>query len=193
MPKMQSVAMPPLPAELAAAITAAPLSGLGEGEKSADLAQWITAHPQLGFSQPASDRMMADACRSGLWLLAGDLHRSHSLSQAIESREGSFWHGIMHRREGDFGNARYWFRQVGDHPVLQAVAAAATDDLRRGSRCLDADRLNPLALVDACQQAVERGGELAAQCRQIQWLEWQALFAHCLAAAWGTAAADPPN
>jgi hypothetical protein len=53
--------------------------------------------------------------------LAGDIERSHSISQNIENLEGSFLHGMMHRREGDFSNAKYWFRRVGNHPVIEQL------------------------------------------------------------------------
>lgn len=184
MPQWARIDPPPLPAALVEAITAAPRSGLGDGPQSPALAQWITGHPQLGFSQPPRDPQMADACRSALWLLAGDLERSHSLSQSIDRAEGSYWHGVMHRREGDFSNAKYWFRRAGSHPVLQQIGTAAADDLRSGSRCFDADGLNPLALVDACAQALRQQGEAAEACERIQWLEWQAWFGHCVSVAW---------
>ena len=50
------------------------------------------------------DRDMADACLSGLWLRFDFLDRSHTISQDIHTSTGSFWHGIMHRREPDWSN-----------------------------------------------------------------------------------------
>jgi hypothetical protein len=50
--------------------------------------------------------------QAGLWLYVDDLDRSHHVSQSIETPVGSYWHGIMHRREGDFSNAKYWFRRA---------------------------------------------------------------------------------
>lgn len=47
--------------------------------------------------------------------------RSHTVSQGIEGTTGSYWHGIMHRREGDFSNSHYWFNKVGGHPVIDEV------------------------------------------------------------------------
>ena len=50
------------------------------------------------------DRDMADSCRAGLWLYFDHLDESHSLSQDIHTPTGSYWHGLLHRREPDFGN-----------------------------------------------------------------------------------------
>ena len=58
---------------------------------------------------------------AALWLYIDDLARSHTISQGIEDATGSFWHGIMHRREGDFDNSHYWFNRVGRHPAMEAM------------------------------------------------------------------------
>lgn len=43
-----------------------------------------------------------------------DLHAAHSIFQEEEGFFGSYGHGMMHRREGDFWNANYWFRRAGN-------------------------------------------------------------------------------
>src|SRR5262249_15847210 len=72
-------------------------------------------------------RDCAQACLSGLWLYHDLLDESHKLSQDIATLEGSYWHGIMHRREPDYANAAYWFRKVGHHPVFDALGPAAQE------------------------------------------------------------------
>jgi len=114
------------------------------------------------------DRDMARACLAGLWLYHNDLDRSHTLSQDIETPTGSFWHGIMHRREGDFSNAKYWFHRVGAHPIFPALAKAA------GEASWD-----PFAFVDLCQRACEKDKASESRCRDIQASEWNLLFDHC--------------
>ena len=64
-----------------------------------------------------ADRDMARACLCGLWLAHNYLDESHRISQEIENPTGSFWHAIMHRREGDYSNSKYWFRRVGRQDV----------------------------------------------------------------------------
>src|SRR5436190_890296 len=66
-----------------------------------------------------------EAALSGLYLYFSCREESHNLSQEIETPDGSFWHGILHRQEPDAGNAAYWFRRVGAHPVFPALRAAA--------------------------------------------------------------------
>lgn len=175
MPTIDLDVLNTLPRPLHQTITDAALPPLGEAETDAACAAYLAEFPQLGLADTVTSDAIA-LCTSGLWLLAGDLERSHTISQDHDSAEGSFWHGIMHRREGDFGNAKYWFRRVGRHPVFAQIARQAAD---LPPSLLDGDALDPLAFVDACQQAAA-GVPGAAQCRELQWLEWQCLFATCL-------------
>lgn len=154
--------------QLVQAIEAAELPGLSEGPRDATLIQLLSGAQRESAVEavPAGRR---PECFSGLWLLAGELERSHQISQGIENAEGSFWHAIMHRREGDLGNSKYWLRRTGSHPVFEQLADLAPD--------LYPD---PDAFVDACGRAVRSGGEDHQRCLHVQWLEWQALMAHCV-------------
>lgn len=109
---------------------------------------------------------------SGLWLLAGDLDRSHCISQNDSSAEGSFWHGIMHRREGDYSNAKYWFRRVGEHPVIARLAEEQPDVFS-----------DPYEFVDQVEKACGRRGSdpvVTQSLLMAQWTEWQLLMLECL-------------
>lgn len=48
----------------------------------------------------------------------GDWSRAHELAQDIESRDGSWVHAYLHRKEGDEWNAGYWYRRAGK-PVFK--------------------------------------------------------------------------
>lgn len=43
----------------------------------------------------------------------GDWKKSHDIAQDIHSAEGSWIHAYLHRKEGDDGNAAYWYRRAG--------------------------------------------------------------------------------
>ncbi|WP_261301892.1 hypothetical protein [Paenibacillus andongensis] len=58
------------------------------------------------------------AIKAGLFLLNESLDKSHDIAQEITNATGSYWHALMHRMEGDYSNAKYWFNDVGHHPIF---------------------------------------------------------------------------
>ena len=51
---------------------------------------------------------------TSLWHDAnGDWNASHNIAQDIPTREGSWIHAYLHRKEGDRWNAGYWYRRAG--------------------------------------------------------------------------------
>ena len=59
-----------------------------------------------------------DCVRSLLLLQAGDFERSHAIVQAMSGSDPAYIHGMIHRVEGDFWNAKYWFRRSKKHPAF---------------------------------------------------------------------------
>jgi hypothetical protein len=51
----------------------------------------------------------------------GDWAAAHRVAQEVEDEAGAWVHAYLHRKEGDLGNAAYWYRRAGQ-PI-------ATDDL----------------------------------------------------------------
>jgi hypothetical protein len=74
--------------------------------------------------------------KAALYLKHGFLDRCHKIAQQVETPNGSYWHAIMHRKEGDFSNSKYWYRRAGLHPVFARLGP-------------DWD---PFAFVDDCER-----------------------------------------
>ncbi len=112
------------------------------------------------------------------------LDESHTLSQDIESADGSFLHGIMHRREPDYANAKYWFRRVGTHPSFSEIARRVGDllgstnhgDLKR--QLIPDGRWDAFAMVDAVESAAcnRCAADYDPLLRQIQRIEFEVLL-----------------
>lgn len=125
-------------------------------------------------------------CMAGLWLWNGFLDRSHQISQEINTPEGSWWHGIMHRREPDPGNAAYWFRRVGNHPLFKSLAHSmqqltAGRSLPKSAGWLaTADHWDPFRFIDLCE-STRRSTDINLQTcvREAAAVEWYELFDYC--------------
>jgi len=49
-----------------------------------------------------------------LWYDAkGDWDAAHNTAQGVEDDTGAWVHAYLHRKEGDDGNAAYWYRRAG--------------------------------------------------------------------------------
>ncbi len=49
-----------------------------------------------------------------LWLAkAGEWHAAHDLCQDLPDPDGAWIHAWLHREEGDYGNACYWYSRAG--------------------------------------------------------------------------------
>ncbi len=98
---------------------------------------------QFGQVSPAS----AACLRSLLFLAAGDLDRAHVIVQELNSSNASYIHGMIHRIEGDFGNARYWFHRARIHPTApEMYRRASANSLTIASHPVwDPDRVTDLA------------------------------------------------
>ena len=107
--------------------------------------------------------------RSALHLWNDSLSRCHALAQDIPDSTGSYLHGLMHRREPDYENARYWFRRAGSHPV-EAIMRTVP---------IMASAWDPFRMVDLCEKAA---GDpvLEKALREVQAREIDLLAAFCL-------------
>ena len=118
---------------------------LGPGSPvSAARAKLRAFDPKTGLGRPVTDTNAARACHSGLCLLFDHLDESHSISQDLHTSEGSFWHAVMHRREPDAWNSKYWWRKVGSHPVIDTLAEL--------SPSLGVAYRSPFDFVDLCER-----------------------------------------
>ena len=58
-----------------------------------------------------------------LWLDArGEWARAHEVCQQVKSRDGDWVHAYLHRKEGDLGNAGYWYGRAGRPMPAETVA-----------------------------------------------------------------------
>ena len=132
-----------------------------------------------------SDAQMSELCRAGFLMFNDDLARAHDIVQTIGSPTGSFWHAIMHRREGDFDNANYWWNRAGEHPVFDEIFDLVLhrvpdfgflDELRAAGHWL------PREFNEWCRRSAENG-ESDAALREVQRLEMKVLLEWCASQA----------
>ena len=43
----------------------------------------------------------------------GNWNRAHEIAQDIDDKTGAWVHAYLHRKEGDAGNAAYWYHRAG--------------------------------------------------------------------------------
>lgn len=125
-----------------------------------------------------SDPDMTAALRGGLLVRADLFEEAHAIFQDILTPTGSYWHGIVHRREPDFANARYWFRRAGEHPFFADLYREIESLFRRPGgewrgealeRLVSRGRWDPMAFIALCEECVE--GENTGLLRELESIQ----------------------
>ena len=134
---------------------------------------------------------------AGLHHSNDDLETSHAICQAVgsNSKAANYWHGVMHRREPDFDNARGWFERAEGLEALQQIRGevgrvlqqvlqvpdygeAREDALLMFRHLQDRGTWDPFYFLDLCEvHRVKQGsGKLGRLLEEIQEAEFRALF-----------------
>jgi hypothetical protein len=82
----------------------------------------VAVRPRAGWIEgmkPEELKVLSDPATIGLalqalwWDARGDWERAHKVCQQAQSRDGDWVHAYLHRKEGDEGNAGYWYARAG--------------------------------------------------------------------------------
>lgn len=164
----------------------------GNSDRPAWLIEGLEASAGRRFGCAVKSEPDGTALTAGVWQMNGFLDQSHELAQSVEgkgkNRAGDYWHAIMHRREPDYSNAKYWLRRVGQHGIHPFLARDADDIL---SACGSADaprwrsaltqkgrqKWDAMSFVDLCEYIANgHDAELSQAARQIQLTEMALLL-----------------
>jgi hypothetical protein len=157
-------------------------------------------HPQLDEEIAAlSDQLLAEgrpdgllsaqAWKAALHLWNDSLAAAHDLVEPMDTPAGAVLHGIMHRREGDYDNAKYWFHRAGDHPAYHSLQSRAASFLRQQEipggplkevfdKMIAQGNWNPYLFINAVSIQENRYGEDETRglLEQLQQLELEAMI-----------------
>jgi hypothetical protein len=105
-----------------------------------------------------------------LWVRLGMIDRAHEIVQDATNGIRAYIHGIIHRLEGDFWNANYWFRQVRSPELISRIAETV-------GAGLDDKPFEPARFTDAVE--AWRNASSATDVSRLQEIaqrEWQAIW-----------------
>jgi hypothetical protein len=121
-----------------------------------------------------------------MWLRLGRLDPAHVIVQDATHGLAAYVHGMLHRLEGDFWNANYWFRRVRDQGLENRIRNVFRE-LRR-SCPWDGDSENhsfdPVKFTEACEgwwsDRSARKNDRGAELQGIARVEWEAVWENAL-------------
>lgn len=155
-----------------------------------DLLARLKSFDPISLSPSRGNATAATALRAGLFLWHDYADESHSHAQSIEGegayRLGDYWHAILHRREPDYANARYWFRRVGPQSIFAELYSRSAvilsecpspEAARWRERWTKQGAWDSFAFVELCEAcADDEERELALAARRIQLVEMALLL-----------------
>jgi len=102
--------------------------------------------------------------KAGLYIWNDSFEEAHLIAQGDGTVDGCLWHAILHRREGNFVNSKYWYRQLGEHPLFNVIR----------------DKIpawDPSLFVDDCEKAISKEDfSKIAELETIQMIEFKAFY-----------------
>ena len=178
--------------ELAKLMAALEAPELGPGPRSGILPETLLRRTMDQFFRRAKLPARKQQLIRALILLWHDhLDAAHVIAQDIDDPDGAFVHGIVHRREPDYGNAKYWFHRVGKHPAFPEIVSRVCallemkreEDLR--AKLILHGEWDPFVFIDACARGSrkEPSSENRQMLREIQAIESLVLLKYWTAAS----------
>ena len=145
----------------------------------------LTAQVRSVLDEEKISQTTANLIRGTILLWHDHLDAAHEIAQDIEDADGSYLHAIMHRREPDYGNAKYWFRRVGNHPCYAQLAKKVSEAHGKtpyAARFVKNGEWDPFAFVDACEEHADKMPNHSGvqTLRSIQGMEMEIFLEHLL-------------
>lgn len=139
---------------------------------------------ELGkFLKPASwGKTRTIWARAILRVWHDHLDEAHELVQDDPAGTGAWIHGIIHRREPDYSNARFWFRRVGEHPACAALARDVGSMPGMTGSLVVGGRWQPMSFISRVEKALAGRDAMEIEVlKEVQAREINALLASLVA------------
>ena len=138
---------------------------------------------ELGTAPGQSVLILATA------FLFNDHHdAAHDLIEDLKCPEGCLIHALLHRREPDYWNARYWLRRNPNNPIYRHLTSYLKTQPMGAAETIVFQRLtfsgvvDPIALVDECETYARKPDQPESLfVKRVQHAEFQALTQHLMA------------
>lgn len=160
------------------------LSAIASAEQwSRDLAApfYASENTSGAHSEEVGELLSLVPCLAGtvwealIWLRISKIHRAHELVQDASTGVQAYIHGMIHRLEGDYWNAKYWFRNAGRNTVDQVVQTINAPE--------KTELFDPYLLVDRLEQ-FHRASKLARPPRECSGNVEELAIARALEQEW---------
>ncbi|MCH2206620.1 MAG: hypothetical protein MK132_12200 [Lentisphaerales bacterium] len=112
-----------LPAEINKFIDESPISLVATKGGTLSIPE-IDAFFNENVKPKVNDTKYGQLFYAGLLMAQDYIWEAHEIVQDYPELEASWWHAFMHRMEGDYGNAGYWYRRVGNNEHYQSLLDA---------------------------------------------------------------------